>query len=472
MLKDVVMMKLLFDERARDVDGKSIEFQELVESIKAHGVLTPITVRENPEQQGTFILVCGARRVAAAMCVGLETIPANVINISDKTEHAICELEENIRRKNFTWQEEVIACGRLYQQIRAKDKTFTMTRMAEMLQKSKAKVSEDLDLYNHREQFPSVFAFSEISRAKEELRRCKVDTLAQEKVRRMQEAAKQDMQEENSEDFLEGPRTHETNTVPIQGAFSGVATSIFSSAIELLESLEDQSIDLICTDPPFGIEVQGGRRRKTQKAVYEEYTDSADDYFSIIEQCIPHFARVLKPGAHFYMFFGIQHYQELSDLLRQNNLFPHKVPLIWHRTGTGAAANQPYYYPASAYQAIFFGYAAGERRRLKIQGQSNVLTTPATPPQQKSHPLEVPVLVYRDLINRSAYPGDKMIDPFCGTGNSLLAALTCGCSVLGAEIRDDYRALATLQVEKGLKVQQAVSEHSEETGEFICPEII
>ena len=64
----------------------------LAQSIARHGLLQPIVVQENPAN-GRYMLVCGARRLAACRMLGLEEIDA--VNIpEDKPEAVACFLEE------------------------------------------------------------------------------------------------------------------------------------------------------------------------------------------------------------------------------------------------------------------------------------------------------------------------------------------------------------------------------------------
>ena len=83
---------------------------ELSESIKRHGVLQPILVREKP--QGGFELIAGERRWRASKLAGLDSIPAIVKSAFDE-EVSVLALVENIQRDNLNAFEEAAALGRL-----------------------------------------------------------------------------------------------------------------------------------------------------------------------------------------------------------------------------------------------------------------------------------------------------------------------------------------------------------------------
>ncbi|MBT5019432.1 MAG: ParB/RepB/Spo0J family partition protein, partial [Planctomicrobium sp.] len=70
---------------------------ELAASIKEHGVIQPVIVRDF---EGAYQLIAGERRWQAAQKAGLTTIPCRIVDVIDKTA---CEyaLEENLKRKDL-----------------------------------------------------------------------------------------------------------------------------------------------------------------------------------------------------------------------------------------------------------------------------------------------------------------------------------------------------------------------------------
>lgn len=71
---------------------------ELAASVRAHGLLQPVVVREVPG--GRFMLVVGERRWRAARMAGLERVPA-VVRQSDEAESLVLALVENLQRENL-----------------------------------------------------------------------------------------------------------------------------------------------------------------------------------------------------------------------------------------------------------------------------------------------------------------------------------------------------------------------------------
>ena len=75
------------------------KMDELVESIKANGILTPVIVR--PDDEGTYEMISGHRRLHAAKRAGLHKVPAIVKEVTDDEADAICIADAVI--KIFVW---------------------------------------------------------------------------------------------------------------------------------------------------------------------------------------------------------------------------------------------------------------------------------------------------------------------------------------------------------------------------------
>lgn len=115
------------------------KLEELAQSIREHGVFTPILVREAVKG---YELVAGERRVKASRMVGLETIPAIIVEFDDEQMMEI-GLLENIQRENLNVIEEANA----YQQMIDK-LGYTHNRLSERVGKSRAHITNLLRLLN------------------------------------------------------------------------------------------------------------------------------------------------------------------------------------------------------------------------------------------------------------------------------------------------------------------------------------
>jgi len=113
--------------QSRD-DPDDPELADLAESLKAYGVLEPIVVRQKPN--GLYEIAIGERRVKAARKAGLIEVPAIVRAMSDE-EVAVCNLIENIHRKDLSDKEKTKALTEL-----AKTRGWNAQQIAEKIRMS------------------------------------------------------------------------------------------------------------------------------------------------------------------------------------------------------------------------------------------------------------------------------------------------------------------------------------------------
>lgn len=111
--------------------------QELSQSIMEHGIIQPITVRKRGEK---FELVAGERRWRAARMANLETVPCNIIEITD-TQSAEIALLENLQREDLNFIEEAEAYYNLIN-----DHKFTQDELAKRMGKKQSTIANKLRL--------------------------------------------------------------------------------------------------------------------------------------------------------------------------------------------------------------------------------------------------------------------------------------------------------------------------------------
>lgn len=108
------------------VDDEKME--ELVESIKANGVLTPVLVR--PDDEGTYEMISGHRRLRAAKKAGLRKIPAIIKEMTDD-EATIAMVDSNVQREEILPSEKAFAFKMKMDAIRHQGKSTDETLFPE-----------------------------------------------------------------------------------------------------------------------------------------------------------------------------------------------------------------------------------------------------------------------------------------------------------------------------------------------------
>lgn len=124
------------DQPRRTFDEEAL--QELADSIREHGVISPITLRKNND--GTFMIIAGERRFRASKLAGMNKIPAYIRTAEDE-QVLEWALIENIQREDLDSIEIALA----YQQLMDKF-DLTQERMSERVGKKRATVANYLRL--------------------------------------------------------------------------------------------------------------------------------------------------------------------------------------------------------------------------------------------------------------------------------------------------------------------------------------
>lgn len=220
-----------------------------------------------------------------------------------------------------------------------------------------------------------------------------------------------------------------------------IKTGLFlGDCLEGMKSIPDESVHLICTDPPYGVgyvtnrrktvEVPGGvmdALENTKDVVRPVANDAVwnPDWFKVVvEEC----CRVLHDDTHFYSFVSdvllSEHVRIIKDCFQLKNI------LVWDK-GTHTAGDLEGSYSK---RTEFIIFAHKGRRLLKNGRPENLIQINKVAPDRLLHNCEKPLLLMSMLIESSTDPGEIVCDPFVGSGTTLLAARGLGRQYLGWEV--------------------------------------
>ncbi|MBA5852009.1 nucleoid occlusion protein [Clostridium sp. cel8] len=118
-----------FDEESLD---------ELAQSIKAYGIVQPLSVRKLSDEK--YELVAGERRLRAAKKAGIKEVPVIIVDISDEESAAIALLE-NLQRENLNFLEEAEAYYNLI-----KNHSYTQEKLAQVIGKKQSTIANKIRL--------------------------------------------------------------------------------------------------------------------------------------------------------------------------------------------------------------------------------------------------------------------------------------------------------------------------------------
>lgn len=198
--------------------------------------------------------------------------------------------------------------------------------------------------------------------------------------------------------------------------------------LELMKDISDKSIDMILTDPPYGMNFQSHRRKNIyEKIKNDENLDFLDDFF---KEC----NRVLKKDSALYVFCSWHNVDEFKKQFEK--YFKLKNILVWVKNNHGSGDLQASYAPK--YEFILYGNKG--RRKFENGRKEDVLFYNKT--KNELHPTQKPVDLLEFLINNSSIENDNILDPFMGSGSTGVACINTNRNFIGFELDEHYFQIA------------------------------
>jgi DNA modification methylase len=188
---------------------------------------------------------------------------------------------------------------------------------------------------------------------------------------------------------------------------------------------------MLLTDPPWGVSYSGKTRRALRIV-----GDEQDGLEELLADAFSAIAPALSPGAALYVFHpsGPGQASFLAAFGAQG--WVHRQTLTWLKDVL-VLGHADYHHRA---EPILYGHSPTKARFGRGasgwyggHAESSVLEVPR-PKASREHPISKPVELLRRLIANSSAPGDIVLDPFLGSGSSLIAAELLGRRCFAIEI--------------------------------------
>jgi len=205
--------------------------------------------------------------------------------------------------------------------------------------------------------------------------------------------------------------------------------------LEGMKYIDDKSIDLVVTDPPYKL-VQGGCTNKavTLKGATNLKSGNVFSDNSIkFSDWIPEVYRVLKENSHCYIMCNDRNLKELL-IESENAGFKLLNILVWKKKRH--SPNR--YYLKNAEFIVFL--RKGKAKNINNMGTFQCLEIDNV--ENKLHPSEKPVKLMEIFICNSSKSGDTVLDPFMGSGTVAISAINTGRKYIGFEINKEYYEVA------------------------------
>lgn len=220
-------------------------------------------------------------------------------------------------------------------------------------------------------------------------------------------------------------------------------------------TLAPHSIDLLYADPPFNT----GQTQRDRAGHYQDSWPSTRDYIAWLRERIQATLPALKPSACILLHvdFRVCHHARLllDDLLGEDRFVNH---LIWHY---GLGGSSPRRFARKHDDILFYCLnpdlyyfsaplipATSNRLRGQLKKSTDVLRIPPPAPdelldipninnmaaERLGYPTQKPLALLKLLVEACCSPGGTVLDPCCGSGTTLAAAIATGRHAIGYDI--------------------------------------
>jgi site-specific DNA-methyltransferase (adenine-specific) len=222
-------------------------------------------------------------------------------------------------------------------------------------------------------------------------------------------------------------------------------------ALEFLTRMASEIADIVFLDPPFNLGKKYGTRKKKDDLM------SQRDYISFMDEVLEHSIRVLKPGGALYLYhipqwalrlgsqlekqLSLRHWIAISmknGFARGNFLYPAHYALLYFTKGTPNVFRRPKVPVLKCRHCgklvrDYGGYSNYVRDGVNLSDVWDDLS-PVRHPSRKNRPAnELPLELLRRVVRISGLEGGVLVDPFVGSGTSVVASIEAGMQFLACD---------------------------------------
>lgn len=225
-------------------------------------------------------------------------------------------------------------------------------------------------------------------------------------------------------------------------------------ALAILREMPDASVDAVISDPPYssGGATRGDRIRKPSKKYVQsstkttrpEFHGDARDQRAFLMWCslwLSECLRVSKPGAPICVFSDWRQLPTVTDAIQSGGWVWRGVA-PWDK-GPGARPRVGAFRAQSEF--VIWGSNGPLPARAEVGALPGVFRH-VVKPRDKLHMTGKPLALMADVV-RICPPEGVVLDPFAGSGTTLVAALNSGRSAIGIELSPEYSEIARRRCE-------------------------
>ena len=205
---------------------------------------------------------------------------------------------------------------------------------------------------------------------------------------------------------------------------SGDVTLYLGDCMDVMQGMDDKSVDAVITDPPYGIgEAAGKNASRTKIWVAKDYGNATWDNERVDGQYINAMLGIGKE----IVLFGGNYYADL--------LPPSSSWIVWDKVNG-----------KNDFADCELAWTSHDRAVRKIEWTWNGFIRRGG--DIKYHPTQKPLGVMRWIIGNYTYPLDTIFDPFMGSGTTGVACVQLGRKFIGIELEPKYFEIAKKRIQE------------------------
>lgn len=224
-------------------------------------------------------------------------------------------------------------------------------------------------------------------------------------------------------------------------------------AFEGLAQLADDSVDLVVTDPPYGIAsanrttIRKGEVMSTKRAwgEWDCFFRHPMDYDVFVLRLISECYRVLRPGGALYMYLAREN---CGYFIRQavSRGFTYRNELALVKTTPLPSLHKKNW--RSAFELCMYLVKGPRPATFNFVSQRECVNTypHASSVRHSDHPTEKPLEMITRIVRVSSNPGDLVLDPFMGSGTTAAACVRAGRRFVGFDTSPEYVRMAQKRI--------------------------
>lgn len=357
-----------------------------------------------------------------------DLVPCLDIGELDELAAFEAELDENIRRVDLTWQERASALAQLAD-LRSRQavavgkeapKPADLAR--EIYPQAKDKTGADLGFYREAVRRDLIVAQH---LADPEVKAAKTVEDAYKVLKRKEEV-----------------RKNVELAATIGATFTADLHKVLNTdCIAWMTAQAADQFDVICSDPMYGMGADTFGDSGGLAVGKHQYDDSPENWRKTMLAFAPLSYKVCKPQAHMYLFCDFDHYHELKEILEAEGWQVFRTPLVWVKPG-GSRLPWVDFGPQRKYELCLY---ANKGRKPVTRIFPDVVSY--NPDENLGHNAQKPVALFVDLLKRSVAPGNRVLDPFAGSGPILPACHELKCEATAIELDPSPYAICIKRIE-------------------------